>query len=52
MWGNDKSGSDVAVGCLAEALALMLQLVVWLKHCFGVLVIFDCCFVMMEPLQL
>ena len=20
MWGNDKSGSDVAVGCLAEAL--------------------------------
>ena len=24
--------------------ALMLQLVVWLKHCFGVLVIFDCCF--------
>ena len=42
MWGNDKSGSDVAVGCLA----------VWLKHCFGVLVIFDCCFVMMEPLQL
>ena len=22
--------------------ALMLQLVVWLKHCFGVLVIFDC----------
>ena len=37
MWGNDKS-------------ALMLQLVVWLKHCFGVLVIFDCCFVMMEPL--
>ena len=40
MWGNDKSGSD-------------LQLVVaWLKHCFGVLLIFDCCFVMMEPLQL
>ena len=32
--------------------ALMLQLVVWLKHCFGVLVIFDCYFVMMEPLQL
>ena len=32
--------------------ALMLQLVVWLNHCFGVLVIFDCCFVMMEPLQL
>ena len=22
--------------------ALMLQLVVWLKHCFGVLVVFDC----------
>ena len=21
-WGNDKSGSDVAVGCLAEALLL------------------------------
>ena len=20
VWGNDKSGSDVAVGCLAEAL--------------------------------
>ena len=39
MWGNDKSGSD-------------LQLFVWLKHCFGVLLIFDCCFVMMEPLQL
>ena len=36
MWGNDKSGSDVAVGCLAEAL-------LWN---------FDCCFVMMEPLQL
>ena len=36
MWGNDKSGSNVAVGCLAEA----------------VLVIFDCCFVTMEPLQL
>ena len=32
--------------------ALMLQLVVWLKYCFGVLVIFDCCFVMTEPLQL
>ena len=31
--------------------ALMLQLVVWLKHClkFGVLVIFDSCFVMVEP---
>ena len=38
VWGNNKSSSDVAV--------------VWLKHCFGVLVIFDCCFVMMEPLQL
>ena len=37
--GNDKSGSNVAV-------------VVWLKRCFGDLVIFDCCFVMMEPLQL
>ena len=37
MWGNDKSGSDVAVGCLAEALLWM---------------VFDCCFVMMEPLQL
>ena len=33
MWGNAKSGSDVAVGCLAEAL-------LWC------LVIFDCCFVM------
>ena len=33
-----KSGSDVAVGCLADR-----------KHCFGVLVIFDCCLVMMEP---
>ena len=40
MWArNDKSGSDVAVGCL-------------LKHCFGVLLNFDCYFVMMEPLQL
>ena len=36
VWCSYKSGSDVAVGCLAE-------------HCFGVLVIFDCCFVMMEP---
>ena len=35
-WGGDESGSD------------RLRLVVWLKHCFGVLVIFDCCFVMME----
>ena len=26
--------------------ALMLRLFVWLKHCFGVLVILDCCFVM------
>ena len=41
MWGNDSASP-----------ALMLQLVVWLKHCFGVLLIFDCCFVMMEPLQL
>ena len=40
MWGNDKSGSD-AVGCLAEALLWSFS---WL--------IFDCCFVMMEPLQL
>ena len=23
----------------------LMQLVVWLKHYFGVLVIFDCCFV-------
>ena len=38
VWGNYKSGSDVAVGCLADR-----------KHCFGVLVIFDCCLVMMEP---
>ena len=34
----------------------LMQLVVWLKHCFGVLaiaiVIFDCYFVMIEPLQL
>ena len=36
VWGGDKLGSDVAVGLA-------------LKHCFGVLVIFDCCFVMMEP---
>ena len=28
--------------------ALMMRLVIWLKHCFGVLVIFDCCFVMTE----
>ena len=34
-WGNYKSGSD---GCLAEG-----------GGRFGVLVIFDCCFVMMEP---
>ena len=27
---------------------LRMQLVIWLKHCFGVLVIFDCCFVIME----
>ena len=26
--------------------ALMLRLFIWLKHCFGVLVILDCCFVM------
>ena len=32
--------------------ALMLQLVVWLKHYFEVLVIFNYGFVMMEPLQL
>ena len=28
--------------------ALMMRLVIWLKHYFGVLVIFDCCFVMTE----
>ena len=39
MWGNDKSGSDVAVGCLAEALLWSFS-------------DFDCCFVMVEPLQL
>ena len=42
MWGNDKSGSDVAVGCYPAPR---------LKHCFGVLVIFDCCFVMIVTEQ-
>ena len=37
MWGNDKSGSQD--GCLAEALLWSFS-------------DFDCCFVMMEPLQL